>query len=287
YADLFRGALAISDGDLDDALTAARKIDPAATSQETQARVNFEALLGEIEIARGGDTRRLGVRRHFELLDGMLGMGWMVRPLLVALDQGPVAARAVLPGAVTIAASTPVDEDWLTMMSYLSIAAVLSDDRQAAAALIEPLRPYADQWIVLGNGAATRGPVSSLVAVLAAAAGMEEEATTFRARALASLRTASAPGLEFWLDIAPLPLRARTRASAAVSPREAEVLALLARGHSNQEIANALVLSIRTVQRHVENLYRRLGVSNRAGATLAAVDLGLISPADVRETRSG
>ena len=64
--------------------------------------------------------------------------------------------------------------------------------------------------------------------------------------------------------------------------RESEVLALVARGHSNQEIADALVLSVRTVHRHVENVYGRLGIHNRAEAALKAVELGLVAPRDVR-----
>ena len=56
-----------------------------------------------------------------------------------------------------------------------------------------------------------------------------------------------------------------------LSPREVEVLALLAAGVSNAGIAARLVLSVNTVERHVRNVYTKLGVANRAeAATLAA-----------------
>lgn len=52
----------------------------------------------------------------------------------------------------------------------------------------------------------------------------------------------------------------------ALSAREAEVLGLLTDGLTNQEIAKQLSLSVRTVERHTENLYAKLGVRGRAEA---------------------
>ena len=53
--------------------------------------------------------------------------------------------------------------------------------------------------------------------------------------------------------------------------REAEVLMLVARGCTDADIAVALGLSPRTVNKHIENMYRTLGVTNRAAATAVAV----------------
>jgi DNA-binding NarL/FixJ family response regulator len=60
-----------------------------------------------------------------------------------------------------------------------------------------------------------------------------------------------------------------------LSRREAEVLGLLAAGGSNREIAEALVISDRTVARHLTNLYRKIGVTSRTQATRYAIDHGL------------
>ena len=70
---------------------------------------------------------------------------------------------------------------------------------------------------------------------------------------------------------------AGTQPASAVSPtaRELEVLRLLAAGLTNREIAARLVISEHKVHRHVTNLYRRLGVSSRAGATAYAHRHGL------------
>ena len=61
-----------------------------------------------------------------------------------------------------------------------------------------------------------------------------------------------------------------------LSPRELEVLRLVARGKSNREIGNLLGISARTVQNHVANLYDKIAVYSRAGATLYAVERGLL-----------
>ncbi len=64
--------------------------------------------------------------------------------------------------------------------------------------------------------------------------------------------------------------------SHGLSNRELEVLSMLCAGKTNREIAADLVLSVRTVDRHVSNLYAKLGVSSRAAATTYAHEHGLI-----------
>jgi len=63
----------------------------------------------------------------------------------------------------------------------------------------------------------------------------------------------------------------------ALTPREMEVLQLVATGDSNQAIANKLVVTVRTVKKHVTNILGKLGVSNRTQAVARARALGLLS----------
>lgn len=65
--------------------------------------------------------------------------------------------------------------------------------------------------------------------------------------------------------------------SAQLTPRETEVLALLAAGRSNKEIGRALLLQEITVKLHVRNIFRKLQVRNRVEATNAAARLRLPS----------
>ena len=60
-----------------------------------------------------------------------------------------------------------------------------------------------------------------------------------------------------------------------LTPREAEVMALVAAGQSNREMADELYLSPRTVERHVANIYRKLDVHSRAEAIRYALDHNL------------
>jgi HD-GYP domain-containing protein (c-di-GMP phosphodiesterase class II) len=74
-----------------------------------------------------------------------------------------------------------------------------------------------------------------------------------------------------------LPSQTMASSLQAVTQREREVLGHLARGSSNKEIAQKLGISPSTAGTHVENLYRKLGVSTRAAAALIASKWGLVN----------
>lgn len=61
-----------------------------------------------------------------------------------------------------------------------------------------------------------------------------------------------------------------------LSPRETEILTLIAGGAPNQEIAAGLYLSPGTVKRHIANIYNKLDVTSRIGAVRRAIELGII-----------
>jgi len=71
------------------------------------------------------------------------------------------------------------------------------------------------------------------------------------------------------------PLPELTRV-AGLTEREAQVVALLARGQLTRQIARALGISAKTADRHIQNAYRKIGVSSRAAATLFAAEHGLL-----------
>jgi DNA-binding CsgD family transcriptional regulator len=109
-------------------------------------------------------------------------------------------------------------------------------------------------------------------------------------RACAALGDRTSAALEFdnarqaFTDLGAVPdlerLATLTGAPAAddsiLSGREREVLALVAAGRTNREIAAALVISQHTAGRHVENIFTKLGVKTRAAATAYAYEHHLL-----------
>ncbi len=80
-------------------------------------------------------------------------------------------------------------------------------------------------------------------------------------------------------DVARVDALARTdqpKAAGALSERELQVLLLVAAGKTNRAIAAELVISEKTVARHVSNIFTKLGVSSRAGATAYAYEHDLV-----------
>jgi DNA-binding NarL/FixJ family response regulator len=63
-----------------------------------------------------------------------------------------------------------------------------------------------------------------------------------------------------------------------LSPRESEVVKLIAEGHTSREIAKTLVLAEKTIERHRENVLEKLGLRDRVGLTRYAIRRGLVEP---------
>ena len=64
---------------------------------------------------------------------------------------------------------------------------------------------------------------------------------------------------------------------AGLTEREVEVVALLARGLQTKQVARELGISTKTADRHIQNAYRKIGVSSRAAATVFAMEHGLVA----------
>ena len=75
------------------------------------------------------------------------------------------------------------------------------------------------------------------------------------------------------------PREAHTDAAGVLSPREHEVAEMIAGGQSNQDIADNLVVSVKTVESHVQHIFRKLSVKGRAEVAVWIVRQGMLDNA--------
>jgi DNA-binding NarL/FixJ family response regulator len=77
-------------------------------------------------------------------------------------------------------------------------------------------------------------------------------------------------------EVARMASAAAQRPTHGLTGRELEILRMLTKGGTNRAIAAELVLSERTIDRHVSNIFTKLNVSSRTGATAYAYEHGLV-----------
>jgi DNA-binding CsgD family transcriptional regulator len=165
-----------------------------------------------------------------------------------------------------------LDSDMLRAVAAQAHGAVALAENDARAAL-DPLRRAFAGWHRLGAPyEAARARV--LVGQVCRALGDEEAARLELAAAKRVFeRLGAKPDLA---RVAALAARTAPGGDQLLTPRELDVLRLISSGHTNKAIAARLCLSERTIDRHVSNMLRKLGVPSRAAATAYAYDRKLL-----------
>ncbi|MDQ3751739.1 MAG: LuxR C-terminal-related transcriptional regulator [Actinomycetota bacterium] len=183
----------------------------------------------------------------------------------IMLAAGDVpAARVAADELSKIAAD--VDAPLLRAIAAFALGAVLRAEGDVRAALAE-LRHAWRIWRDLG---APREAARARVLIGMACRELGDEDTAgmeLDAARLAFQELGAEPDLA---DMEELSQRATSQAADGLTGREVEVLALVATGKTNREIATDLVISEKTVARHVSNIFIKLGVTSRAAATAYA-----------------
>jgi DNA-binding NarL/FixJ family response regulator len=180
------------------------------------------------------------------------------------------AARAAADELASIAAewNTPL----LHARSSYATGSVLLAEGNARAALAA-LRRSAAGWRDLD--APYEGARTHVVIALACRALGDEGSTEMELDAARSVfqQLEAAPDLVRVEELASIVAR---RAAGGLTPREAEVLSLLATGKTNRAIAAELVISEKTVATHVSSVFTKLGLSSRSAATAYAYEHRLV-----------
>jgi HD-GYP domain-containing protein (c-di-GMP phosphodiesterase class II) len=105
---------------------------------------------------------------------------------------------------------------------------------------------------------------------------LEEEAAARELRAEVRAGRMDGDAVEAVLGAAGHQVPRRREGPAGLTAREVDVLRLVSRGLSSKQVAARLVISPKTARNHIEHIYAKIGVSNRAGASLFAVQQGLL-----------
>jgi DNA-binding NarL/FixJ family response regulator len=212
---------------------------------------------------------------------------WCVRVELALVRKNPVQALDILDRLFAAAPNVaPGHEHTIPRLAILQSNALIALGRTAEAeALLRAALATAQQrgirsmqWRILARLAAlyhaqarrdeaeeARAAARAIVADLAASLAHETLRDTFTREVDALLSRIPAPS----------PRRAAKQAYDGLTAREREVATLIARGLSNRALADALVLSERTIAKHVENILSKLGVASRTQIATWAVERGL------------
>jgi LuxR family maltose regulon positive regulatory protein len=190
----------------------------------------------------------------------------------VHLAQGDTsAALAVLRPLRQKSEAKGWQDERLKVTVLQAVAYHVHDEKDRAAqllgdalALAEPggfIRIFVDEGLLMARlltEAAARGIMPDYSSKLLAVFEAEEQ----KSNADSYLHPAVPPGIQPLLE--------------PLTPREREVLHLIAAGHSNPEIAAQLFIAVTTVKTHVKNIYGKLQVNNRFQAVARAKDLNLL-----------
>jgi DNA-binding NarL/FixJ family response regulator len=205
-------------------------------------------LVDDQELVRAGLRGLLRARFGFEIV-GECADG----------DEVPAAVRSATPDVVLMDVRMPRVDGVAATRALAAqhgappvLALTTFDDDYALAGM---LRAGAAGFVLKGIAAAE---LHRAVQAVAEGAAWLDPAVT--GRVLSAYRT--------------MPVRRQRRDDAfdALTAREREVLALIGRGRNNEEIAAELVVSGATVKTHVNHIFSKLGVRNRAAAVIFAYD---------------
>src|SRR5439155_22465021 len=206
------------------------------------------------------------------------GLELLVRALVAAGDRdGAATALAEVSAIATLVATVPLRASASLAAGY---AAAGGGDADAARRHLEgAVDLYLRSGAPYELARARLGLARTLGALGRNAAAVEEaqRAIDLLAELKAELELSRARGVLDSLSAAPTAAPAGETNASGLTPREIEVLRLVADGLNNQAIGERLFVSEHTVHRHVANIFSKLSVSSRAAAVAQAARRNLLA----------
>ena len=268
---IYRGLMAAFDGRFgeaeqlaDDAATWGRRLgQPAADAYRLGQLSRIYWSTGRLPLLEGEVTDGIG------RFPGLVTLR-CIRALVLASsgrqDEAVREARCLVDDDFAI---LPRDSLFLASLALLAETVVVCGNGDLAPPLLETLAPFAGRNLIQGVPIGW-GAVAWYLARLSWIAGQPGSARRYAERADRLHARWGSSGMPhalsgMWAQPTARPL----------SRREREVAGLLASGKSNAEIAEALYVSVHTVERHVANIFLKVGVHNRAEAAVWAHHRGM------------
>lgn len=164
---------------------------------------------------------------------------------------------------------------WSVFVRELAVAAIALDDRALCEELLDDLNPIAATCGVNGAVVAFAGSHGHVAGLLASHLGVASADALLAAAAAVYERIGAAAYLADVQAATHESAGHRARPFPGLTAREEEVLVLIARGLSNDDIVAELVVSPATVRNHITRIFQKLQVRNRAQAIVLAREAGL------------
>jgi non-specific serine/threonine protein kinase len=277
------GVLARHTGDMEQARSFLNEaLSYWTSSSNTWGAANALLNLGAIELYDGHHAEASRVleeslarsREIGDVFSGGLALVWLV---FAAGAQGDVP-RGVARLRQLLDVTNEVQNRRLLYLCGVGVAWVLSDraDSKQLARLLGSVDQLSTMMgLELGRGFYASIAISKATETLRSQLGDETfEAALAEGRSFTFAQTASV--IEAILYGVQASSAAREAKGGRLSPREHEVLGLLAKGLTNKEIGKRIFVSEGTVKTHVTSLFNKLGVESRAQAVAVAADQGLL-----------
>ena len=212
----------------------------------------------------------------------------MVSACLAEPSPNPLGRSRLLPAATQIAIATgDLDtaracvEELESIATAFDLPMLHASARVARARVLladgEPLEASTALREAIGRWQDLDVPYEIATAQTILAQALREAGDATDAREMFGAARALFDQIGARLDAAGIAEDRSPRKSAGLTEREVEVLQLVAAGRSNKDIAAELHLSIKTVSRHLSNIFTKIGVSSRAAATAFAFEHDLVA----------
>jgi len=187
--------------------------------------------------------------------------GWHAR-ILLALGRTDEAVEIWRALASRLDDLPVASHEWLVATAVHAELCVAASDKSSARRLMSSLEPFSELHVMAGVMAPYEGPVAYYLGLLAALTGQFTLAHDHLSESIRRSEVMHAPA---FTELARVAISSLISTGGPLTLREREVADLVASGSTNREIATGLTLSERTVENHVSNVLRKIGINSRSG----------------------